>query len=209
MKIAVFGASGMIGSRIVNEALTRKHQITAVTRDPGKLSTPNVTVVQGDLLDPASIAAVVKGHEAVISAYGPGPGGDPQEYSRVAHALIDGLTQAGVKRLIVVGGAGSLEVSPGLKRYDTPDFPDAWRALSKATGAALEIFKTCDLDWTYISPADMIAPGERTGHYRVGGDQMLYDADGKSFISAEDYAVGLLDEVEHPQAVQRRITFAY
>ncbi len=210
MKIALFGATGMIGERIAEEALARGHQVTAIVRDPArlKLANDNLRVVGGDVLDADSVAATVVGHDAVISAIGP-RAGDPQMLIQAAHALIAGLGRAGVNRLLVVGGAGSLEVAPGVRLVDTPQFPVDRKPLSLAAGDALDVYRASDLDWTYFSPAALIQPGERTGHYRTGTDQLLTDAEGNSVISAEDYAVALLAELEQPQFIRRRFTVAY
>src|SRR3954471_872939 len=133
MKIALFGATGTIGAGILKEALARGHQVTALVRDPSKLNgTQQLTVVQGDVLDAKSVAAAVKGHDAVISAFGPGLSGDPQMLVHAARALIEGTRNAGVRRLIVVNGAGSLEVAPGVRLVDTPQFPESWRPLGVA-----------------------------------------------------------------------------
>ena len=209
MKIALYGATGMIGSSIIREALSRGHEVTAIARDTSKLTpADHMTAVKGDVLDTAGVAATVKGHDAVISAIN-APPDDPQVFVRAAHSLVEGLTQAEVKRLISVGGAGSLEVAPGVKLFDTAEFPELWRPSAKALGGALEVYRTADLDWTFISPAGIIAPGERTGKFRVGGDQLLTDANGESKISVDDYAIGLVDELEHGQHLRQRITLAY
>lgn len=216
MKLALFGAGGMVGSRIAKEALARGHQVTAIVRDPARFFLPaenpehheNLTVVQGDVLDPASVASAVAGHDAVISAVGP-RAGDPQMVVEAARSLVEGVARAGVRRLVAVGGAGSLEVAPGVQLVDAPDFPEEFRAVAIAHRDALEVYRTADLDWTSISPPVFIEPGERTGRYRVGGDQLLSDDKGQSRISAEDYAVALLDEVERAQFVRRRSTVAY
>ncbi|MBI1257560.1 MAG: NAD(P)H-binding protein [Chloroflexi bacterium] len=209
MKIVLYGATGMIGSSILREALSRGHEVTAVARDTSKLTpADHMTAVKGDVLDTAGVAATVKGHDAVISAIN-APPEDPQVFVRAAQSLIAGLTQAGVKRLISVGGAGSLEVAPGVKLFDTPEFPDLWRPGAKALGGALEVYRTADLDWTFISPAGIIAPGERTGKFRVGGDQLLTDVNGESKISVDDYAIGLVDELEQAKHLRQRITLAY
>ncbi|MGL5940971.1 MAG: NAD(P)-dependent oxidoreductase, partial [Waterburya sp.] len=164
-KLALFGANGMAGSRIATEALIRGHNLTAIVRDLSKLSlsfTSPTTfigqVVVGNVLDPAYVAKLVQGHDAVISAVGPGAdeGNNPvlaKDVIKATHSLIAGLTRAGVRRLIVVGGAGSLEVANGVKFVDTPDFPEIYRPASLAHCEALQIYKTCDLDWTFISPA--------------------------------------------------------
>jgi hypothetical protein len=144
-----------------------------------------------------------------VSAIGPGPGQDASVLLRAARGLLDGLRKSGVRRLIVVGGAGSLEVSPGVELADTTQFPAAWKPVADAHRAALAIYREePDLEWTVVSPAAMIAPGVRSGHYRAGGDQLLVDSKGESRISAEDYAVAIADEVETPRHLRRRFTVA-
>jgi len=211
MRLIVFGANGRLGSRIVREGLERGHQITAVVRDPGRLqnSGERLTAVTGDVCDAGSVAAVATGHDAVISAVGPTGNSRPDLVVEAARALIDGLTRAGVRRLVVGGGAGSLEVAPGVQLVDTPGFPKAWRDIAIAHRDALDVYRTADLDWTYISPAAMLEPGERTGKYRTGTDQLLTDEKGESRISMEDLAIAFLDEVEKPRFVRRRMTVAY
>ncbi|HEX6748855.1 MAG TPA: NAD(P)-dependent oxidoreductase [Longimicrobium sp.] len=212
MKIAIFGAGGMIGQRVVREVLSRGHQVTAVARDPSRLSAPEgVAAVRGDATDAASVAGAVRGHDAVISSVGPSATTGTDVYVGSARALIAGLRQAGVKRLLVVGGAGSLEVAPGVQLVDTPGFPAAWKPAALATRDALGVFRSeaDGLDWTYLSPAALIEPGERTGRYRTGGDQLLTDAEGHSRISAEDFAIALVDELEQGKNVGRRMTAAY
>lgn len=211
MQIALFGAGGMIGSRIAKEALDRGHSVTAVSRDPAKLTLahPEFHKALGDVLDPASITAAVLGHDAVISAFGPGQHGDAQDVVRAARALVAGVKPAGVKRLLVIGGAGGLEVRPGLQLVDTPEFPVAWKPVAIAHRDALAVYRGADLDWTYLAPAALIQPGVRTGRYRVAGDQLLTDAEGQSRISVEDFAVAMLDELEHPHHLRARFTAAY
>ena len=208
MKLALFGANGMIGSRILSEALRRGHQVTAVVRDPAKFAVrhKNLTVVKGDVLDADSVASAVKGHDAVLSAVGP----STDVITGAARSLNDGLTRAGVKRLVVVGGSGSLEVAPGIQLIDSPQFPKEWLAPARAHSAALAMFrKNTTLDWTNVSPPALIAPGERTVKFRLGTDQLVTDAKGESRISAEDYAIAFLDEVERPQHVRQRFTVGY
>jgi putative NADH-flavin reductase len=211
MKIVLFGGTGWIGSSILKEALARGHEVTVVTRDPAKLpSQHNLTRIQGDLFDGYSVEAAARGKDAIVSAFGPGVGGgDPQSLVTAAKALIEGATKAGVKRLVVINGAGSLEVAPGVKLIDTPQFPEDWKPLGRAHAAALEVYRACHLDWTAISPAGMIQPGERTGSYRTGTEQLLVDAQGNSTISTDDFAIAVLDELEHPNNIGRRMTAAY
>lgn len=208
MKIVLFGASGMIGSRLLAEAQRRGHAVTVVARHPEKLGalTGRVLVVRGDVLDAASVAAAVKGYDAVLSAVGP----STEVILGAARSLLEGLSRAGTKRLVVVGGAGSLEVAPGVLLLQTPKFPVEYEEIALAHRDALGLLRqNTSLDWTFVSPAAFIAPGERTGVFRLGGDQLLVDAAGESRISAEDFAVAFLDEVEKPRHVRRRFTVAY
>jgi uncharacterized protein len=207
VKIALFGASGTIGQRILKEALSRGHQVTIVARNTAR--TDGIPTVKGDVLDASSVAEAVKGSDMVISAVGPRPGDDPKMVPQAATALIEGVKQAGVPRLLIVGGAGSLEVEPGVQLLDTPQFPREWKGIAVAHRDALEIYRQSDIDWTYFSPAIFIEPGQRTGTYRVGGDEVLMDSKGQSRISAEDYAVAMVDEVEKPKLHRRRVTIAY
>jgi len=208
MKIALFG-TGMIGSRIAREALSRGHQVTVVARTPGKVPKDlQVQEVQGDARDADSIARAVRGHDAVISAVGVGTG-EQSGLLEASKALLEGVKQAGVPRLLVVGGAGSLEVKPGVQLVDLPEFPAAYKAPALAHREVLGLVRQADLDWTYLSPAAVIAPGERTGKFRLGGEQLVADAKGESRISAEDYAVAMIDELERPRHIRQRFTLGY
>jgi len=214
MKIALFGATGIIGSKILMEAMNRLHRVTAVVRNPEKLTLkhPNLTVVKGDVFDEDGIAAIVKGHDVVVSAYGPGSTdiSDFSVFSKAAHALISGTKKAGVKRLINVGGAGSLYISPGKQLVDMDGFPQGWKAAASAQRDSLEVFKKeKDLEWTFFSPAIIIEPGIRTGKFRLGADEPVFDSKGESKISIEDYAVALVDEIEKPQFIRKRFTIGY
>ncbi|WP_378956867.1 NAD(P)-dependent oxidoreductase [Pelosinus sp. sgz500959] len=210
MKIALIGASGTVGQRILQEALTRGHQVVAIVRDPSRipLEHERLRVVTGDLLDGESIRKAVVGHDAVISAYGPSHGAE-DAMKAVTNELINAVKQAGVQRLLIVGGAGSLEVAPGLKLVNAPNFPEAWKPIALAAAETLEIYRKADLDWTYFSPAAMFQPGERTGVFRIGTDQLVVDEKGESHISTEDYAIAMLDEVENPHFIRKRFTIAY
>ena len=216
MKLALFGANGMAGSRIVSEALMRGHDVTAIVRNAERFSLlgDRLTVVVGNVLDAANVAEIVTGHDAVISAAGPGAAtaNNPllaQDIVTAAYSLIGGLSRADVNRLVVVGGAGSLEITPGVQLVDTPGFPEQYRPASLAHREALAVYKTADLDWTFISPAAEFEAGERTGKFRLGTDMLVVDEQGKSRISAEDFAIALLDEVERPQFIRSRMTVAY
>ena len=208
MKVVLFGASGMIGSRVLNELLGRGHEVTAVVRNPDKIAVKGVNVVKGDLTDEAGVAKAVKGADAVISAYAP-PQKQESALLNATRALIAGAAEAGVRRLIVVGGAGSLEVAPGVQLVDIPQFPEEWKAIALAHRDVLPVLKQSNLTWTYLSPAGLIQPGERTGKFRLGGTQLLKDENGESRISAEDFAIALVDELENPQHVGQQFTVAY
>ncbi|MGW5660025.1 NAD(P)-dependent oxidoreductase [Streptomyces sp. NPDC003758] len=211
MRIVLFGATGMVGSRIAAEATRRGHRVTAVSRS-GRSPVPGVTATAADASDPAKVAELARGADAVASACAPPRDGtDPEEpFLAINQALVQGTREAGVRRLMVVGGAGSLEVAPGEALYDQPGFPEAVRAEALTHGTALDFYRTVDdLDWTYVSPAAEIAPGQRTGRFRVGGDQLLTDAEGRSRISAEDYAAAFLDELEQGAHVRTRMSVAY
>ena len=208
MRIVLFGAGGNIARRIAREALGRGHPITAVVRDPSKFQPydDRLTVVKGDATDAESVAHVAAGGDAIVSALSPRPGGNGRPASSLtaaAHALIAGAKQAGVHRLVIVGGAGSLEVLPGRQLVDSPDFPAGYKPEALAQRDALEVYRreAGDLDWTYISPAGEIEPGRRTGTFRTGGNQLLVDAKGHSRISYEDYAAALVDELDTPAHV--------
>ncbi|MBG0813282.1 NAD(P)-dependent oxidoreductase [Planomonospora sp. ID82291] len=207
MRILLIGATGMVGSRIAAEARDRGHEVTGVTRS-GTAGTRSA-----DAGDPSAVAELAAGHDAVVLAIAPPRDGSEPSAPLLAagRAVLEGLRTAGVRRLVVVGGAGSLEAAPGVRLVDTPEFPALYKGEALAQAELLELVRAQagDLDWTYVSPAVEITPGERTGSYRRGGDQVLADADGRSFISAEDYAVALVDELETPQALGRRVTVAY
>ncbi|WP_054957750.1 NAD(P)-dependent oxidoreductase [Paenibacillus dakarensis] len=210
MNIAVVGAAGTIGKRIAEEAIRRGHQVTAVVRNPEKLSEDKekMNIVRASAVDPSSIAEAVKGHDAVISAYGP-RFGEEEELLEAARALIEGTRRGGVQRLLIVGGAGSLITDSGDALMDTPEFPSELKTLAMSHADAYGIYKESDLDWTYLSPAAIIEPGRRTGQFRIGTDRLITDESGSSRISVEDYAVAMLDELEDPQFTRTRFTVAY
>jgi putative NADH-flavin reductase len=216
MKIVVFGATGNVGRQIVAEALRRGHDVAGVVRDPAAVKSPDsrVKLSKGDATRAGDIARVIRGADAVVSAISPRPnarGLPAPSLAENARALIKGLRDAGVKRVLYVGGASSLEVAPGKALADTPDFPAAYREEAREGREALAIFRSeaTGLDWTYLSPAAEIAPGERTGKYRTTADALLVDDNGKSFITFEDYAVAVIDELEQPKHVAKRFGVAY
>lgn len=197
MNIVLFGSTGMIGSRIAAELERRGHHVTGANRSNGT-----------DITDPESVAAAVAGADAVVCAIS--ARGVDYTLSDVARSLIAGLRQAGVQRVVIVGGAASLQVESGGRLLDTPDFPEEYKAEASQGADALEIFRqTDDLDWCYVSPAAFIHPGERTGTYRLGGDQLLVDANGTSEISAEDFAIAIADLVDSGEHARERVTAAW
>jgi len=213
MKVAIIGASGQIGAFIRDEALARGHYVTAIVRHPEKIPTqdPHLTIVEADVLKD-KVEELVKGHDAVISAYNPG-WSNPNIYNEQIEgyeAIINGVKKSGIKRLLAVGGAGSLEVAPGVQLLDRAGFPEQVKKGVLATRETLYMLKKEEgLEWTFLSPPGSIAPGERTGHYRVGKDQLLKDEKGESKISTQDYAVAMLDELQNPQHIRERFTVAY
>ena len=213
MRVLVFGATGHLGSGIVAELLARGHEVTGVTRKgTDGAGQQGLTMKTGDVTDPATVIELAPGHDAVASAVGPTLGVDNDEEILVGatRSLIAGLRKTDVRRLVVVGGAGSLETAPGERLIDSPHFPQMWKANAQAQSTALELYRDTDeLDWTFVSPAAMIEPGQRTGNYRVGGDQLMTDAEGHSRISIEDYAAAFVDELENGSAIRRRISVAY
>lgn len=202
MNIALIGASGNVGSRILRELSSRGHRITAIARHPEKIaSIPGVTAKKGDLHDPKALAEMLKGHDAVISSvfY---TASDPKP-------LIEAVRASGVKRYLVVGGAGSLEAAPGKRLLDSPDFPPEYKAEATKGAEFLAFLKTVqDLDWAFLSPSALFIPGERTGKFRIGTDQLLVGPKG-SAISYEDFAVAMVDEIEKPAHHRQRFTVGY
>ena len=213
MKLVIIGASGMVGSAVRDEALSHGHQVTAIVRNPEKIAVKNplLTVKKGDVLKD-NVTELVRGHDAVISAYNPG-WGNPNiaaDTTKAYDAIIQGVKKSGVKRLLVVGGAGSLEASPGVQLIDTMKVPDLIRAAILALREVLyTLRKEEQLDWTFLSPAASFVPGTRTGKFRLGKDQVVKDEKGESKISVQDYAVAMLDEVEKPKHSRQRFTLAY
>jgi len=213
MKIALIGATGFVGSAILKEALSRGHEVTGIVRNPEKIKPhPKLHPKKGDVYNAEEVARLVSGHDAVISAFNPG-WSNPDIYNQQVkgtEAIIKGVKQAGVKRVLWVGGAGGLEIKPGVQSVDTPEFPKDWKQGSLATREALNLLrKESGLDWSYLSPSADLAPGQRTGKFRLGTDQMLKDANGESRISVEDYAMAMIDEVEMPKHIRRRFTVGY
>lgn len=218
MKVALIGASGYVGSRILAEALNRGHAVTAVVRDPaGMPDLDGVTVRQCDVRDVDALADIMAGHDAVISAFNPGRGrADPDIFDRhvAGHkAIIAAVKQAGVPRLLAVGGAASLKVPSGEEFLDSDQFPEEFEAFRDGIRGTRELYyllmPETDFDWVFLAPSVRLEPGERTGTYRKGGDHVLYDQTGESRISLEDYAVAMIDELEHPRHHRERFTVGY
>lgn len=212
-RIAIFGATGTIGQRILREAVARGHTVTAVVRDPAKLDADGCAVVTGDVLDPDAVARAATGQDVLVSAVG-GRGGESNRalIEPAAESLVDALRRLGpdAPRLIAVGGAGSLRTGSGGRVWDAPGLPDAVLDVMHAHGDALDFLRTVrDVRWTNISPAAEITPGERTGRYRSALDDLVVGPDGGSRISTEDYAVAVLDEIERPQHIGERFTVGY
>ncbi len=210
MKVAVFGARGRVGRQIVAEALERGLAVDAVVRsgEPPDWGRP-VGHLQANVLDPGSVAAIARHHPVVVSAVGPGPA-DPAVVVEAAHSLVDGMRRAATGRLLIVGGAGSLEAAPGTLLMETPGFPTQWLPIARAHFDALRFLRSVrDVDWTCFSPSDHLETGPRTGEYRIGGDRLLTDASGRSRVTIPDFAAAIVDEVERPRHSRRRVTVGY
>ncbi len=197
MRIVVFGSTGMVGSRIVDELSRRGHEVVGATRSSGS-----------DISSVDAVASVAAGADVVVSAVS--ARGNPTGLRDAAESLVDGLRRSGVRRVIAVGGAGSLEVAPGVRLVDSPEFPADYKEEALDGAASLGFYRGVDdLDWTFVSPAAFIHPGERTGRYQLGGDQMLTDAAGNSEISAEDFAIAIADLVDSGDHVRARVGVAW
>ena len=202
MKIALVGASGNAGSRILKELSDRGHGVTAIARNPERIAAlPGVTAVKSDVADKSGLAALLKGHDAVVSSVRFAEGSPT--------LLLEAVRAAGVRRYLVVGGAASLEVAAGQRLLDTPNFPAAYKAEATAAAAYLDMLRgVTDLDWTFLSPSALFVAGERTGKFRLGKDALLTGEKG-STVSFEDYAIALVDEIERPRHLRQRFTVGY
>lgn len=220
MKIALLAATGNAGSTALAELIRRGHEVIAVARNLDKLPKDlpdNISCVQDDLTDTERLAKIISGTDAVVSAFGPSSS-DPrytsdQSYTDqlvgVTERAISAVKKAGVPRLLVVGGAGSLWFSPGVSVLDSGYWPEPYVAIAKSHVKAFSALRASEINWTYFSPPMMIAPGERTGKFRLGGDDVLFDSNGKNTVSFEDYAIALVDELEQPAHERQRFTIAY
>lgn len=200
--IALIGASGNVGTRILKELTSRNHTVTGIARHPENIAAlDGVTPVQGDVHDAKALASLLKGHDAVISAV--------RFIDSDPAVLVKAVRDSGVKRYLVVGGAGSLEIAPGKRLVDQPDFPEEYKQEASKGADFLDYMKTVkDLDWSFLSPSALFTPGERTGVFRLGKDTLLSNEAGSS-ISFEDFAIALVDELEHPAHIRERFTVGY
>lgn len=213
MKIALIGATGFVGQEILKEAVSRGDSITALVRNRAKVENQaGVTAVEADALDTADLAAKLKGHDIVISAYNPGWGNPDIKAVHIAasRSITEATKQAGVSRLIVIGGAGSLHAPDGSQFVDGEGFPADYKEGALGARQALnDLLAEVGLNWSFVSPPFHLAPGPRTGNYRLGKDNPVFDAEGNSAISTSDFAVAILDEVHAPKHAGERFTVAY
>ena len=202
MKVAVLGASGRAGTEITKELADRGHHVLAIARKSKAIpDRPGITPVAGDASDPAALAGLIRGSDAVISAL---------HFDVPARTLLSALQQAGVARLLVTGGAASLEVAPGIRMIDTPEFPEDWKAFARGGIVFLDALREeKSVDWTFFSPAMVLFEGPRLGRYRLGGDKLVTDDAGESKISFADYAIAMVDELEQKRHSRTRFTAAY
>lgn len=211
-KIAIIGASGYVGTALLNEAMKRGHQVSAFVRHPEKIAAnANVTAVKADVLDTDGLAALLKGHDLVISAYNPGwQEADIRNiHIKGSKSITEAVKKAGIKRLIAVGGAGSLEIN-GQQLVDSPEFPAEYKEGALGARQALNDLKAeNELDWSFVSPAILLVPGEATGTFRLGKDSPVFDDKGESKITVGDLAVAILDEAEQGKHIRQRFTAAY
>ena len=207
MKVVLYGGTGNAGSRILKELVERGHKVIAVARDVSKLP-PDVESRQDDLSDVNKMASVIAGADAVVSAYAP-PADDTDQLLGVTERLIAAVKKAGDVRLIVVGGAASLEVAPGVSLLKSGHLPAEWVPIATSHDQALKLLRASDINWTYFSPAAFFEPGERTGKFRLGTNQLIANEKGESRISMEDYAIALVDELEKSAHQRARFTIGY
>jgi len=209
MKVALYGSTGKAGSRILKELTSRGHRVTAIARDPAKLEgIAGITTKKDDLSDINRTAEAIRGVDAVISAYGP-PQDDTDEIVEVTQRQVEAVKRAGIPRLLVVGGAGGLNVAPGVTLLDSGYLPDAYKPIAKSHVRAFNVLEASDIDWTYVAPAAYFEPGERTGKFRLGKDDLIANEKQESRISMEDYAIALVNELETPKHRKQRFSVGY
>jgi putative NADH-flavin reductase len=211
--LVLIGATGFVGSKVLTELLSCGHSVIAVARHPEKIaeSSENLTIKSADIFDTEGLASIIKGQDAVISAYNPGWTNPAiyDDFIKGAESIEEATTKAGVKRLLVVGGAGSLYIN-GAQLVDSPQFPAEYKAGATAARDYLDILrKDTDLDWTFLSPAIMLHPGERTGKFRVGTESPVFDENGKCEIAVDDMAIAIVDEIENGKFIKQRFTVGY
>jgi len=213
--VVLIGASGFVGSAILNELLTKGHKVTAIVRNPQKINVenPNLAVIKADVSDTNTLINACKGKDAVISAYNPG-WTNPHIYEETLRnypLILDAVKQSGAKRLLCVGGAGTLFCAPGLRVVDSGVIPEAIMGGVKSLGEFYlnTLMNEKDIDWIFFSPAGTLEPGQRTGKFRLGKDDLIVDENGTSHISVEDYAVAMIDELENPKHHYERFTIGY
>lgn len=209
MKVVLYGASGKSGSRLMQELVSRGHEVTAAVRNPSKFSAPaKVKVMQDDLSDTTHTETVVRGADVVISAYAP-PADNTDALIGVTERQVSAVRNASVDRLLVVGGAGGLEVSPGVSLIASGHLPEPYHPIAKSHVKALDVLRKSDVDWTYVAPAAYFEPGTRTGKFRLGTNELITGSNGESRISMEDYAIALVDELEKGNNRRQRISVGY
>lgn len=209
MKVALYGSTGKAGSRILKELVSRGHRVTAIARDPAKLEgIAGITSKKDDLSDVNRTTEAIRGVDAVISAYGP-PQDKTDEIVEVTQRQVEAVKRAGNPRLLVVGGAGGLNVAPGVTLLESGYLPDAYKPIAKSHVRALKVLEASEIDWTYLAPAAYFEPGERTGKFRVGKDELIANEKQESRISMEDYAIALVNELEKPAHRKQRFSVGY
>ena len=213
MKIALIGATGYVGAALLEEALNRGHQVTALVRHPEKLPQHSILSAQrADVHDVASLTEQLRGHDAVLSAFNPGwdRADIREQFIAGSQAIVAATKAAGTRRLLVAGGAGSLYVAPGQQLLDKPEYTAEYKEGAEGARQALNLLRDeQELEWTFLSPAALLQPGPRTGQFRLGGDDLLLNDGQPGRISVADLAVALLDETEQPQHLRQRFTLAY
>ncbi|MDN5005504.1 NAD(P)-dependent oxidoreductase [Bradyrhizobium sp. GCM10027634] len=216
MKVVVLAATGQVGRTVLSELISRGHEVTAVARNPDKLP-KSINSIRDDLSNTDRIAEIIAGADAAVSGFGPSKD-DPRYFSDVSYtdqlvsvteSLIAAVRKAGVRRLIVAGGCGSLEFSPGVTVLKSGHWPEKFVPIATSHVKAFDALRASDINWTYFSPPMLIEPGVRTGKFRLGGDSLIKDEAGKSRVSFEDYAVALVNELEKPTHERSRFTIAY